>query len=226
MNEYLNQYIGKTSSKKLLFDANQYLIEEKIKQTMKTPNEVCMIHVENPLTKEITGIGGSIPRDLIVNNLGFFLAVHWRNVNAVETDFNTMIDITSTLRLVNLIRQGTSTPFNNTLVGAGGSTVQIGSGSTAPTRLDDSIESPFIVSPESNQIGTTIGLVNVGLGQVSNLTFILAGGAGTIKEAGTIMRWADRGGTDRFFLIARDLISPNVAFVAGQSINITWTWQM
>jgi len=226
MNEYLNQYKGKTSSEKLLFDAKEYLIEEKFKKSTKSPMEVCMIHVENPLTKEITGIGGSIPNDLIMNNLGFWLASHFRNSNNVTTNILGLIDTGSVARSLLLVTSVPSTSqYNNTLTGVGGSTTQIGSGSTAPTRFDDNIEVAFGTAPESGLLANSLNVLDVPNGRFDILSSVLAGGSGTIREAGMIMFFAE-GATDRQFLFSRDLISPNVPFVVAQTINITWTWQM
>jgi len=226
LNEYLNQYIGKTSSEKLLFDASKYLIEEKLKKALVTPNEVCLVHVTNPLTKEITGIGGSNPDDLILDNLGIWLAVHWRAVNNTTTQIS-LIDKDGANNNVQFLRSVSATnQFNNTLSGGGGGRIQIGSGSTAPTRQDFSVDTPFIVSPEQDLEAVTLGILDVPNGTSKIQAFILAGGSGTIREAVQFFQWANLAGTDAFFAIARDLISPSVPFVIAQAITIEWTWQM
>jgi len=226
MNEYLNQYIGKTSSQKLLFDANKYLFEEKLKKASNSIMETCLVHVENPLTKEIIGIGGSTPNDLILDNWGLLFARHWRLV--FNTDSNVILtDNTGASETLAFVRQSAGTnQFNNTVAGSGGARIQIGSGSTTPARTDFTVSTPFITAPENGLIVNTIGILDVPNGTVKVQAFILAGGSGTINEAGHFCQWANSSNIDKFFMIAHDLISPAVPFIINQTITIEWTWQL
>jgi len=226
MNEYLNQYIGKTSSEKLLFDANKYLFEEKLKKASSSMMETCLVHVENPLTKEIIGIGGSTPNDLILDNWGLLFARHFRLV--FNTDSNVILtQIGGTTETLVFVRQVASTnQFNNTLAGAGGGLIQIGSGTTTPARSDFTVSTPFITAPESGLVANTVGILDVPNGTVKVQAFLLAGGSGTINEAGQFGQWANSANIDKFFMIAHDLISPAVPFIINQTITIEYTWQL
>ena len=68
MNEYLNQFKGQTINEKISKDCSNYLLENK----KKSINEACLVQVSNSKTKEILGLGGSIPNDLFLDFIGRF----------------------------------------------------------------------------------------------------------------------------------------------------------
>ena len=101
--------------------------------------------------------------------------------------------------------------------------VQIGKGSSTPTRQDFVIESPFSSSPENVGKGVTQPQAyNSALGKITIATLISpTGGSGTITETVFTQGWQDTGSNSDRYLIFRDLISGS-SFIAGQAINIEY----
>jgi len=120
-----------------------------------------------------------------------------------------------------------STGSNSFTGSAGGSEVQVGQGSTPPTRSDVDIETPFANGGvEDAAVSTAIGVYDFA-GQITVTTIITpANGAGTITETALIWEFQDTGLTGRKFLMAHDAISPGVSFIATETITVTYTWQL
>jgi len=218
MNEYLLQYKGKTIDERITKDCCNYLVENK----KMSPAEACLVQVSDSKSKEILGLGGSAPNDLFTDQLGIW----WESFMTVPSSASLIVTLKNFggVGLGVRIRGGTF-QFARTDGGAIGSEIRIGQGSTPPARTDFSIDTPFVTIPESGFINTASGAYNSGLGNFIYSALIVAGGSGTISEAGTFFRWQTTSNNTNLFMMARDLISPTVAFVAGQTITVTWTWQ-
>jgi len=229
MNEYLNQFKGDTINDRIVKDSTNYLLEEKLRVTEKNPNEVCLVSVLDPKTKEIISIGGSTPSDLILDAFGFLLQEHNRlpvgSSPPVDSPlvFKANDGVTRALRMVSPNPQ---VSYNSPL-GTRGGQIQIGSGSTPPVRTDFDIETPFVVSPEDSPVDVTPPFYDNVLNQIQFFSSFQAGGSGSISEIGFFCFWRDitTGGT-RLYLLAHDLISPSVSFIATQVITMSWIWQI
>jgi len=181
---------------------------------------------------EIKGVGGStllkdkkrkIISNLILDQFGIWLAgIFRKNVGG-----NTSIilkDNTDTNRTVNIY--GDLNNFNRGL-GTTGSALKVGSGNTAPARTDFGIETPFVTTPESLNFALGANpIYSSGLANFKTAGIITAGGAGTINESVHEMIWRDSALSNRVFTIFRDIISPAVPFIAGQSIALEYTIQL
>lgn len=227
MNEYLNQFKGETINDGIVKDSTNYLLEEKLRITEKNPNEVSLVSVLDPKTKEIISIGGSIPSDLITDAFGFLMQEHNRLPVGPTVDsplvFKAEDGVTRAFRMVSPNPQVSY----NTPLGTRGGQIKIGQGFTAPARSDFNIETPFTTSPESLEQNVTPPFYDNTLFQIQFFSSLQAGGSGIISEIGFFVLWRDvtTGGTRRY-LLAHDLISPNVSFIAAQTITMNWTWQI
>ena len=228
MNEYLNQFKGKTINDKIVKDSTNYLLEQKLRVTQKNPNEVSLVSVLDPKTKEIISMGGSTPTDLILDAFGRMWAEHNRVPAGGDIDFVGLIaedGVQRTIRLVSL-NQNPPNAYNSA-IGTRGGQIQIGQGITAPVRTDFDIETPFVVSPEDSPVDVTPPFYDNVLNQIQFFSSFQAGGSGSISEICFFCFWRDlsTGGT-RLYLLARDLISPSLSFIATQVITMNWTWQI
>jgi len=225
MNEYLNQFKGKTINERITKDCSNYLLEEKLRITQKNPNEVSLVTVSDPKTKEIISMGGSTPSDLILDAFGFLWQEHIRipvgGSVVTPSIFKAEDGVTRAFRIIDPL-----TAYNKPL-GTRGGQIKIGQGSTAPARSDFDIETPFVTSPESLAQNVTAPFYDNILFQIQFFSSLQAGGSGSISEIGFFCFWRDvtTGGTRRYML-AHDLISPGQAFVASQIITMNWTWQI
>ncbi len=227
MNEYLNQFKGKTINERIVKDCQNYLLEEKLKVNQKNPNEVCLVHVEDPKTKEIISIGGSIPSDLILDQLGFFLQEHFRiPVGGDVITPSVFIAEDGVSHDFKIISANPPAGFNAP-AGIKGGRVKIGQGSTPPVRTDFDIETPFVTPPESLTVDVTPPIYDNILGQIQFFTIQQAGGSGTISEIGFFVQWrANVPSVNKNFMLAHDLVSPTVSFIINQTITVNWTWQL
>lgn len=228
INDYLNQFIGYSAKQKILMDAQKYLLEEKRKILDSNPFEISLVYVTDLKSKEIKSIGGSIPKDLIMNNFGEF----WAGMNRIPTQVGAsitpgLVDDTNTVRVIGL-NIGATSEYNNTGGGGAiGSEIAVGQGSTAAARTDFNIETNFANGgPEDTKGSTLSGGYNSSLGQVSvSRTITPTAGTGTVTESAIFFEWIFVGGVGGF-LIARDIISPGVSFIIAQAITIVYTWQL
>ena len=105
--------------------------------------------------------------------------------------------------------------------------MQFGGGSTPPTRQDFNVATPLATAPENAKFVSLNSGFNLVLSQISWSNSITAGGAGTINEVCMFMELQrDSDLTDLFFLMMRDLVSPSLAFIIGQSLAVDWVLQI
>jgi len=227
-NDLLNSLIGKSFNQKSKFEAEKILNEIHSKAQDRSIDKKALCFVLDK--KEIMGLGGStllkdkngkIISNLILDQFGILLAGMFKGGTLIKSvvinDINNFAStlIVNSLSLVNFNERNDITVL-----------FQVGSGVTAPTRQDFFIETAFGTAPEQSGIATGIPVWNSGLGNFKNIGSIIAGGAGTINE--TILRpnWQDSGSVFRSFTLFRDIISPGVPFIAGQTIAVEYTVQL
>jgi len=226
-NDLLNSLIGKSFNQKSKFEAEKILSEIHTKAQSRFIGKSALCFVLDK--KEIMGLGGStlmkdkdgkIFSNLILDQLGLFLAGMFQGTGGIVTV--SLIDTAGGSRTINVINQPTLWNFST-----GASMFhQIGSGSTSPTRQDFQIETAFGTAPEDAIIAPANPVYNSGLGSFKSISSTSAGGSGTIRESVMISRWRDGGNTNRFFALFRDIITPAVSFIAGQTIALEYTVQL
>ena len=221
-NEQLLEYIGKTKTNNLIEQINKEYFENFRKQfpNFYSSPEIAKASSLVTVTKEneIRSIGMSCMNDLLSDNYGIYLmSLYGGNLN-----IETLQDITNTGESVKFM--GTGTMFNSTFV-AVGTQIQIGKGTSTPTRQDFNIESPFTTAPESTIKNTANGGWNSGLGQVlASMIPFGAGGSGDISETIFVQVMNITTNVQKKFLMSRDLISPISNFILGQTINVNYTF--
>ena len=233
-NQYLLDFKGKTATERILEDARKYLHENKSKCLgyKPRPNVVALVHTEDK--KEIMGIGGSVPADLLTLNFLEIFRAHHRAPSTVQVVIN-LTDITNTSFPFNFVwRQfgGTTNNFSgmfNTNAGTPNCQIQVGQGSTVAVRANTNIETPFANGglEDSRNTISSVGY-NLSLKQTKFAVSFGATGSGSISEAclfNNYMKNLTGGRSLKTLLQSRDNISPAVPFIAAQSIFVEYVFQ-
>ena len=241
-NEYLLDYIGKSNTPNLMKDVNNFLAEQKAKLMRDSyekygsvqkeyVSENAVVCVMPKESKEILSLGGSIPRDLVLTNLGEL----WAGIESF-TQFSSERNLTSFDGVTRLMRMNDNrrNRAGALLVPEGGgfnrvnAKIKIGKGSGAVDRSNFKIDTPFTTSPEDDFIFPSEGGWDSINGLAVNQGAIVAGGSGVIFECSLVMSLFQA--TVNFasfdFLMTRDLVSPGATFGLGQSILVTYTWTL
>jgi len=225
INDFLENYVGFTAKQSVLDDIHKSLLQERSKaigyENKMVP--IASVTVQDLKSKEILGLGASVPNDLINDNFGeLFAAIH----GPLSTDrtFSGLNDILGAgPKTIRVWRPVSGNLWDFGLI----SFVQVGSGITPPTRSDIDIETAFGSAPESTRVATADGGYNASLGTISVTTNISpTGGVGTVNETNLFWIITDDAGSQRTYLMTRDIISPGVSFVGGQAIIPVYTWQI
>lgn len=221
VNDWLDEFRGYTYKRKIIEAAQRSLFEEKAKALGYQPqiSEIALVTITDPRTREIIGMGGSKPDDLVLNNFGTWLAGLIRSP-AVATKTVSLKADDGTTQTPYVYSEGSVNCFNQRSGVAAGTRIKVGSGTTAPARANFQIETAFVTAPESGYFNTGDG--SYGVGAITCSGSITAGGSGTINETILTGRWTITTGTTFDFLLFRDAISPGKAFVAGQLINVAY----
>ncbi len=226
-NDLLNSLIGKSFNQKNKFEAEKILNEIHSKAQDRSIDKKTLCYVTK--NNEILGLGGStlmkdkdgkIISNLILDNFGKFLAgifkgglitnnVALKNQANVGQTFN-IYGVTNLFNAQSNFR----------------SLLRVGSGNTPPTRQDFFVETVFGTAPESNAFESAIPVFNSGLGNFKNVGSITAGGSGTINESILFNVWDNSANVNELTTLFRDIISPGVSFIAGQSIALEYTVQL
>ena len=230
-NDLLNSLIGQSFNQRTKFEADK-ILKEIHKQADQYSMEKAMCYVIDK--GEIKGVGGSslmqnkktgeIVSDLVLNNFGILFAGVMSRFRAVDKIVSLINKLGAPITLKAI---GTSTTFPQLGFGGIGNSFQVGSGSTAPDRADFDIETAFGTAPEdTNMFPATDPVFNSGLGNFKMIASITAGGAGTINESIWIGRFLNTSNGTNEYAFFRDIISPAVAFIAGQTIALEYTVQL
>ncbi len=221
-NSQLLEYIGETKTKKLQDSITKEYFElfhKKFPAYNENHKMNSLVTVTDK--KEIKSIGMSCINDLINDNWGKMIKALISGDLAVIPP---AVDRQNTTNNA-LIVYRTTDQFNSTnTAGLVGSVIQAGSGSTPATRQDFNIETALIGLPQATFNPTGDGSWSSGLGQILIPSQIVAGQGGTIRETVLFGNWATISPVEnQQYCISRDLISPIVNFVIGQTINIDYT---
>jgi len=230
-NDLLNSLIGQSFNQRTKFEADK-ILKEIHKKADQYSMEKALCYVIDK--GEIKGIGGSslmknkktgeIVSDLVLDNFGVLLAGVMSRFRAVDK----IVSLTDTSgNPITLKAIGTSTTFPQLGFGSIGNRFQVGSGSTPPARTDFNIETAFGTPPESGGLfPSTDPVFNSGLGNFKMNASITAGGAGTINESIWIGTFLNTSNATNLYAFFRDIISPAVPFIAGQTIALEYTIQL
>lgn len=226
-NDELSSLIGKSYNQKMRDLAYQILCNTHKKANLKSPLKA-LVYCIDPEKNKILGVGGSslmkdkkgkIVSDLINDNFGKQLAgFHRTPVNANKDVSYVLFNGTPNLNRVY------TTTSQGWFAGYGG-IIAIGSSSLAPTRSQFNVQTVFGSSPENQRLQlVSPSIYNSGTGKITGIAtqFAPTGGSGTIRESALFVSLTIVG---NHAIYTRDLITPNVSFVAGQTIVVDYTWQ-
>ena len=161
---------------------------------------------------EIKHIGISKLDDLLSDNWGLWLSAIFNPISSLAGFVNdsgfskTFIFYTTAVN--NEVFNMTNSPV--------GSVIRVGSGVTAPTRQDFNIQSLL------QQLISGNGGWNSGLGKIDIPATATATFTNSISETALFGVWTAIGDAPDEFLISRDLISPVVPVISGQTINVDY----
>ena len=228
-NDLLNSLIGQSFNQRTKLEAYKILTEIHSKAQDRSIGKMALCYIVDK--NEVLGVGGStllkdkngkIISNLILDNFGIFLA----------GIFKAFLGGTKTvlLRSTTVPNEAVNT-YGGNLFGITavnfGSFLQVGSGSTPPSRSDFNIETAFGTAPESVALtGVSDPVFNSGLGNFKYSVSIQAGGAGTINESVSFLKFTTNVFNFRSFAMFRDIISPSASFIAGQTIALEYTIQL
>lgn len=222
-NSQLLELIGKTKTKNLVDDIHKEYRELIKKEFPNKENLIktnALISVTDVGETEIKSIGMSCVKDLWLNNWQIAMSF----LLAQNPSFTSLRQISNVGQNVFFISSGRC--FNNIEISNQGQSVFLGSGSTPPVMDNFNIETALTSgAPESSIVPTGESSYSFGLGKVTIPTLISpTNGSGTIRESVLFGKWF-QGGTNTIqtFALTRDLISPNVNYVATQSIDIEYS---
>lgn len=221
-NSQLLEHIGKTKTQKLQDEiTKEYfeIFEKKFPSYSENHKMNSLVTVTKE--KEIRSIGMSCINDLINDNWGKMLS---SLIAGDEFIAPPNVDIGGTTNNALFVYR-TSGSFNMTdTAGAVGSNIAIGQGLTPAARTDFDIETDFAIGPESILNPTGNGGWSSVLGQVQIPWQIISLGSGTITETGLFGQWGTLSPVEiQQYLLSHDNISPGVAFVGGQSVNVDYS---
>jgi len=226
--ELIQDYRGYSYNQKIIDDCHKIVLESKKHLDPIALAECCLISV---LDKgEIKSLGSSIPSDLINNNFGlayrglFLQVVAAANVSEVLKD---IANVSETIFLNDMQANNGHEAFTWGTAGLNiGFRIQVGQGSSAPARSDFNIETPFGTSPEDTDFNINPSAYNITNGKITFGNSIVAGAAGTVSEAIYKAFFNNSVNAQKEFLMFRDLVSPGVVFILGNTIAVDWVFQL
>ncbi len=226
-NDLLNALKGQSFNEKSKFEAYKIL-----QQIHEKADYACMSKALCYVTNkgEIKGVGGSslmqdkngeIHSDLILDTFGQWLSGIFKGGILSRTVF--FPDETGVVKGV-VTYNNVSFLYNDSVTFR--TLMQLGSGITAPARTDFDIDTALATAPENTFFESTIPTYNLTNFNFKNSGQVTAGGPGTINESILQTVWFDNVLSVRIFTMFRDIISPAVPFVIGDSLNLEYTVQI
>ena len=168
----------------------------------------------------IRDIGFSPAGDLILDNFGQFLSGWFGYPGAYTSNIvvRTLYDTTNAARSVYVKGCASSSSTNwSYCSSSAGILFQMGSGSTAPARSDYNIQTNLGNAPENTTFLPADSSYASGL--ITEAGVVVAGGSGTVREAGVFMR-VKAPSTLYNFMLFHDQVTP-VTYVAGDRLTQT-----
>jgi len=226
-NDPLNSLIGQSFNQKSKLAAEKILDEIHIVAQSRTIGKKVLCYVVDK--NVIKGVGGStlmkdkdgkIVSNLILDGLGKCLALLFRS-NPSPTN---SVNIRDENNINRTFRAYTGQNYTNQV--AKGCRHKVGQGSTAPARTNFDIETDFGTSPESDNVDSSDPVYDSASGSQKSVSSMSAGGSGTINESVMKNGWNDSTANLALVSMFRDIISPAVSFIAGQSIVLEYKLQL
>jgi hypothetical protein len=215
-NQILSEKIGSTYSQKLIDECEAIYKENFLKKfpeyfEKNHTKMSCLIATTENL--EIKSIGMSCLDDLLTDNWGAFFGGLFSGNNPTGglAQMKNSAGVQANLRVWgNQIRL-----FNLTNV-AVGMLIKTGTDSTTPTRQDVNLGS-LVDTLSSGNGGYNSGLAKVEMpaSKVSTTNY-------SIEESGLFGIWQKDQGGGETYLLSRDIISPSVSVLVGQTINANY----
>ena len=219
--------------KNRLFGYSPRILESSIVSVRTTEKNPELKGVStSPLLKDKNG---RIIADLINDNFGQWLSGIFSTGGTHATRGISITASDATTKTINAIGWDTSggpsgQPWNDTTGTSDGTRFQIGAGTTPVTRGDVNIETAFGVGAQASPF------VPSGLGGFTKATGIVQSSGnvvtstlgGVIAECALFGKWHHNAtaSSSALFMLAHDNISPTVTFLAGQTVNVEYSFQL
>jgi len=212
-NQILLEKIGDTKNKNLIDDCYKIYKENLNKQFPdyfdKNISKMCSL-VTITEKEEIKSIGMSCLNDLLSDNWGLWL-------NAILGGVTVNISLRDDSNNLETLRMWSGgDTFNTTNIGAVGSEIRVGTGTTPPTRQDFNIETFEQTITSGN------GGYNSGLGKIDIPASIVSITSFSLSETALFGHWHNFGFSPDDYLLSRDIISPVASVIIGQTINVDY----
>jgi hypothetical protein len=235
------QYKGRTFTERLQEDMRNHVMEEKNKLFGYSPRflESSIVSVmtteKNPELKGVSTSpllkdkNGKIIADLLNDNFGQWLSGIFTTAAVSGLREISVINTASQTKTLRVAGNASGALWNGIDDGSDGTVFQIGAGTTEVTRGDVNVESDFGVGDQANPFPPS-GLggftKSTGIVQTSGsvVTSVLGGIIGECALLGNWKVIEDVGAT--LILLAHDNIEPNVTFLAGQTVNVEYSFQL
>jgi len=227
-NDLLNELKFRTFDNRLKHEAEKILSEIHDKADYGCMEKALCYNVRDGMVKGVGGSSlmkdvktGKLRSDLILDQFGIFMEGMFNGLtgsdrNVVMTDD---VGTDTTMRVY-----GTSGTFND--VSSGRILLQVGQGTTPPTRADINLETPFVGGAESVFFESTRPSYNLSNFNWKNAGQITVAGAGTVNESIFKHLMDEPSGATAIFTMYRDIISPGVPFIIGDGIFLEYTTQL
>ena len=223
-NQYLKNYEGHTKTQKVIDDCHNFLLEQKTKflgHKLKV-SPVCVVTAEE--NQEIKKIGGSTPPDFTLDQFNRLFQLLMLG-SSIEVSISA-IPIKNTAGGNWGGRVCPITPtFSGFLTGESakisGGQISFSNSTVTPLRTDFNLTATILAT-----VNSTGSAYNSSLGRVQYGASFGATTNDSVGQTGTVLRMANTPDSTDSVLIVKDLISPVVAFLIGQSVAATYTWQL
>lgn len=196
-------------------------------ESRRMVSESAFVTCLQPKTNKILDIGFNRPNDLILDNFGTFIAALIRQPSTGSSPSFSLTDVTNSAQTFmiysNAPATNTTLAFGYDNAGSTGTQIQLGSGTTAAARTNYAIQTAFGTAPENARFATGAGSYGGGADSFSGA--ISAGGAGTVNEMGFFAVWATTTAAAgiKTVMLFHDILSSGVAFVAGNTLNASYS---
>lgn len=224
MNPDFTQYKGYTYTEKLINQIYKYIKEDRIKNALPGENYLPASLVATLKDGEVKQVACSLPNDIMNDNLGIMFAAIFKPFANVAKSISGIFDTSNVDTTFSVYGSSNGNQFNGGNP-TGGSLIQIGTGTTLPTRSDRDIEVPFASGGiEDTKVFTDQGTFltetnQVQVGKLIAPTFA----SGIATETCLFSNWKDPTFTFHTVCLSRDLIG-SLAFGAGESVSVRYFW--
>lgn len=210
-NQILLEKIGETKTDKFINDIVKIYKENFFKRfpdyfvNKNTLKSFAIVSITEE--KEVKALGMSCIDDLLTDNFG-----EWFGAFTFPTTPINMVDSSGVTQVVNMWSGGSTW---NTTPSVIGSKIDVGKGTSTPTRQDFTIENFLQVLNSSD------GGFNSLAGQVDIPATIPSNFSDLVSETALYGVWLTVAGV-KDLLISHDLISPAVSVLLGQTVNVDY----